>query len=140
MRTLPRAVWRRGLDTTAICLLALALPLPGCGKVDDPLPAQIQLPRTVQDLEVQTAGARNRLLFTVPRRIEWIEIYRQCDPKTAGDRINLLARVDSDELQEADQPGRYAWVDLDRGVGTCRYAVRFVDSTGLRSEFSNFAP
>ncbi len=121
-------------------ILLLFLILPACGKVAPPLPPQPAPHATIQDLAVDASGARNRLTFSVPARTEWVEVYRQCNPLTSGDRINLAVRLSPDELPPAETRGRFIWQDPKRDVTGCRYALRFVDTTGLRSEFSNFAP
>ncbi len=120
-------------------LAVLLLWLSACGKMGDPVPANVILPPTVQDLAVEEVAGRSRLTFTLPRQVEWVEIYRQCDTQVATPRFNLIAQVNPDELDEAAAAGRYAWLDLQR-TAACRYALKFVDFRGQRSEYSNFAP
>ncbi len=120
----------------------LALPgLGGCAKVGDPLPPVVQLPSTIQDLRAARAPDGVQLFFGIPsNQVRWIEIYRQCDAKTAGDRVNLIARLGWEDLRDSGQPGVFEWDDRDGSVGTkCRYALRFVNERGLQSDFSNFA-
>ncbi len=113
----------------------------GCAKVGDPLPPVVQLPQTIHDLRAGRAPDAVHLFFGIPsNHVRWIEIYRQCDAKTAGDRVNLIARLGWEDLRDSGQPGVFTWDDRDDSVGpNCRYALRFVNDRGLQSEFSNFA-
>ncbi len=113
----------------------------GCAKVGDPLPPIPQYPSTIGDLRAARAPSGVELFFSVPSTdTRWIEIHRQCDPKTAGDRIQLIARLALDELRDSGQPGVFAWEDRAADSRRdCRYALRFVNERGLQSEFSNFA-
>jgi hypothetical protein len=121
-------------------ILCLTL-LVGCGKTGDPLPAQVQLPPTIDDLQVQRLGPNARVLFRVPVGSQWIEIHRQCDPRTALDRIQLIVRLAPDELIESDRVEHFQYQDsgVPAGAQSCRYALRFVDNRGQNSDFSNFA-
>ena len=102
----------------------------------------MQLPPTINDLQVERQGSQGVVHFRVPPGSDWIEIYRQCDPRTETDRIELLIRLGPDELVEGRSLDSFIHRDssLPGSAQQCRYAVRFVDSRGLRSDFSNFAP
>ena len=119
----------------------LLLLLSGCAKLGDPLPPTVQPPPTINDLEVQREGSIARVRFRVPFQSEWIELFRQCDPRTALDRLQLIVRLAPDELIEADRVDHFQYEDrtLPADAQACRYTLRFVDNRGQRSDFSNFA-
>ncbi len=111
-----------------------------CAKVGDPLPPVPQPPPTTQSLKVETVGGRALLLFRLPAEdVQWVEIHRQCDLRNPVDRLELLARISWTELRESGEAGVFSWEDRAAGSVNCRYALRFVNERGLRSEFSNLA-
>ena len=111
-----------------------------CGKMGDPLPPVIQYPDTIDDLQVQVGKRGPRLLFNLPSTdIEHVEVYRLCAPVLIEERSVLIARLFQDELVEATGPNKFAFEDGDPAVRQgCKYAVRFVDSAGFQSKYSNF--
>ena len=115
--------------------------LVSCAKTGDPLPPTVQLPPTINDLEVEREGSIARVGFQVPPQSEWIELFRQCDPRTELDRLQLIVRLAPDELTETDRVDHFQYEDktLPATARACRYTLRFVDSRGQRSDFSNFA-
>lgn len=133
--------WRLG-GASARCgaVSAWLILIVACGKVGEPLPPQPVSPPTIQDLSVEVAAGRTRLSFTLPRQVEWVEIYRQCDPRLSADRVDLIARVNPEELKETTTPERFSWTDPQRAGAVCRYRLRFVDAGGFRSAYSNLAP
>lgn len=122
-------------------LAGLMLLAGGCAKTGDPLPPRVQLPATINDLQVQREGTEALIRFRVPPGSDWIEIYRQCDPRTETDRMQLIVRLGPDELVESNRMDSFLYRDasLPGSARDCRYALRFVDSRGLRSDYSNFA-
>ena len=126
-------------NLSAFLILSLLL-LFSCGKVGDPLPPVIQYPDTIDDLQVQGGKRGPRLIFKLPSTdIEHVEVYRLCAPFLIEERSVLIARLFQDELVEATEPNKFSFEDGDPAVREgCRYAVRFVDSTGFQSEYSNF--
>lgn len=113
----------------------------GCAKMGEPLPPTVVLPATIRDLEVAQVGRDLQLTFGLPAEdIEWVEIYRQCDPRTPLDRIDLIARLGAAELFESRlRPGRFDYRDRNPQRSDCRYTLRFIDVRNRRSQFSNFA-
>ena len=111
-----------------------------CGKVGAPLPPVVVYPDTISDLRVEAGNRGPRLVFPLASSdVEYVEVYRQCPPLAVEERSLLIARLFQDELVEAEQANRFAFEDGDQAVQTgCRYALKFVDSTGFQSEFSNF--
>ena len=105
------------------------------------MPPTVVLPATIQDLEVAQVGRDIQLTFGLPAEdVEWVEIYRQCDPRTPLDRIELIARLGAAELFPSRlRPGRFDYRDRHPQRTDCRYALRFVDVRNRRSQFSNFA-
>ena len=113
---------------------------PACAKVGDPLPPEPQPPPTTQSLRTETAGGRTVLLFKLPADdVQWVEIHRQCGSRNPADRLALLARLAWTELRESGEAEVFSWEDRAAGLVNCRYALRFVNERGLRSEFSNVA-
>lgn len=127
-----------GLLTLFLAMLPAAV---GCAKMGEPLPPTVVLPDTIRDLEVAQVGRDIQLTFGLPAEdVEWVEIYRQCDPRTPLDRIELIARLGAAELfQSRLHPGRFDYRDRHPERTDCRYALRFVDVRNRRSQFSNFA-
>ena len=111
-----------------------------CGKVGPPLPPVVIYPDTINDLRVEAGNRGPRLVFRLPSNdVETVEVYRQCSPLVVEERSLLIARLFQDELVEARQVNQFAFEDGDpAGRAGCRYALKFVDSTGFRSEYSNF--
>jgi len=128
------------IATQLLSLLLLCF-LVGCAKTGDPLPPTVQLPPTINDLEVEREGSIARVRFRVPPQSEWIELFRQCDPRTEMDRLQLIVRLAPDELTEAERVDHFQYEDRTLPVvaRACRYTLRFVDGRGQRSDFSNFA-
>lgn len=121
-------------------VLFIGLGIAGCAKVGDPLPPAPQPPPTTQSLRAEAVGGRTVLQFRIPSQdVQWIEIHRQCDFRTPVERMELLARLSWAELQESDESGVFSWEDRQAKSSDCRYALRFVDERGLRSELSNLA-
>ncbi len=104
------------------------------------MPPVVVLPDTINDLRIEAGNRGPRLLFQLPSdEVEYVEVYRQCPPLVVEDRSLLIARLFQDELVEARQVNQFAFEDGDPAVAAgCRYALRFVDSTGFQSEYSNF--
>jgi len=112
-----------------------------CGKVGEPLPPVPVFPATITDLRVEPGNRGPRLVFRLPSSdVEYVQVYRQCPPLVVEERALLIARIFQDELVESSEPNRFLFEDGDPAVGDgCRYALRFVDSAGFQSEYSNFA-
>jgi hypothetical protein len=111
-----------------------------CGKVGPPLPPVVVYPDTINDLRIEAGSRGPRLVFQLPsNEVEYVEVYRQCPPLVVEERSLLIARLFQDELVEARQVNQFVFEDGDPAVAAgCRYALRFVDSTGFQSEYSNF--
>ncbi len=119
--------------------LAIGLLL-SCGKVGAPLPPGVVYPDTINNLRVEAGNRGPRLVFRLPSNdVEYVEVYRQCPPLVVEERSLLIARLFQDELVEARQVNQFVFEDGDQTVRAgCRYALKFVDSTGFQSEYSNF--
>ena len=105
-----------------------------------PLASGVVYPDTINDLRVEAGNRGPRLVFRLPSNdVEYVEVYRQCSPLVVEERSLLIARLFQDELVEARQVNQFAFEDGDPAVRAgCRYALKFVDSTGFPSEYSNF--
>lgn len=120
-------------------LFFLVLTSSGCAKVGDPLPPLVRIPDTIQDLGITQVGNVTRLDFALPSPdIEWVEIYRHCNPAAPVTRFELMARVHEGELNPSEQPGFFTFVaQSQKSKVECRYALRFLDKQGQSSDFSN---
>lgn len=99
------------------------------------------MPATIQDLQVSRVADRVQVRFSLPSGdIESIEIYRQCDPRNPKGGIHLLAALGRGQLKVTRDPTHFLYQDrIGSRTMPCRYAVRFLNRQGTRSEFSNFA-
>ena len=111
-----------------------------CGKVGPPLPPVLVHPITIHDLGIEAGNRGPRLVFRLPSDdVEYVEVYRQCPPLVVAERSLLIARLSQGELSETPPANYFAFEDGDRAAKPgCRYALRFVDSNGFQSEYSNF--
>jgi len=133
-------IWRKKGLITFLCLFLMVGFLFSCAKVAPPLPPIIIYPDTINDLELEVGTRGPRLVFELPSSdVEHIEVYRQCPPLLVEVHSQLIARLFQDELVEANKPNKFVFEDGDPNVRDgCRYALRFVDSTGFQSGYSNF--
>lgn len=77
------------------------------------------------------------LVFPVPGyRIEWVEVYKHCNPSAPVGRFQMVARVSQDELKAAADPGTFSFSEREADP-VCRYGIRYIDDRGQKSEFSN---
>jgi len=105
--------------------------------VGDPLPPVIEKPATIQDLDAARRGNQGVIIFSLPQGpVEWVEIYRHCNPLALPGRFQLITRIAEDEFVSAERPGSFRYVVGDRN-DSCRYLVRFVDNRGQKSDSSN---
>ncbi len=116
--------------------------LSACAKVADPRPPLDQQPGTVQDLRVVQMADQVRMIFSLPAgEIQWIEVYRQCErSSSAVGKIELIVRLPCNQLSSGRKQGEFFFEYRPPKPGhSCRYALRFVNGQGRRSELSNFA-
>ncbi len=127
------------MDCRRKTLLILALlGASACAKVGDPLPPVVQPPPTIADLHLVERPGQIQVLFSLPPiNLEWVEIFRECGPSGPQERLRLVARQAWDELSESPtEPGFFVHTQ-SRQAQPCRYAVRFIDTQGRVSDFSN---
>ena len=100
----------------------------------------MELPAAENAFTQKNCFSPNQCVFKLPSSdVEHIEVYRQCPPLLVEAHSQLIARLFQDELVEANKPNRFIFEDGDPNVRDgCRYAMRFVDSTGFQSKYSNF--
>lgn len=110
-----------------------------CAKVGDPLPPLASQPATVIDLELVQIGSHVRLTFSQPvGQIRRVEVYRVCGVlPQMSEQTEPMAVINLDDLLPTSVEGKYLFRDDPTFSERCGYGLRFVDSHGERSAFSN---
>ena len=127
-----------GRSLQVICLFSVLFLL-SCAKVGEPLPPIVQNPPGIQNLQIEQTPATTRLIFSSPGSgVEWVEVYRHCNPQAPVGRFQVIGHIGQDQLIRHSVPGSFRFEDRSRDRNPlCRYAVRFVDRKGQKSDYSN---
>lgn len=140
----------------ALCLSALALLSPACGKRRPPQPPVESVPQRTELLSGVQRGNQVILSWPAPRRnasdesvqsIRRVDVYRLAEavddplPLTEEEfsaRANLIGSVTQERVAGAAETLAYTdELTLSEPV-RLRYAVRYVNAAGQRASFSNF--
>lgn len=140
----------------ALCLLAAALALGGCGKRRPPQPPVERVPQRTELLSGVQRGNQVILSWPAPRRnapdesvqsIRRVDVYRlaeEIDDPVAlteeefSSRATLVGSVPFESLREAPETLNYVDELSLREPVRLRYAVRYVNAANQRAAFSNF--
>jgi hypothetical protein len=127
-----------GRSLRVFCLFSV-LSVLSCAKVGEPLPPIVQNPPGIQNLQIEQITAATRLIFSIPGSgVEWVEVYRHCNPQAPVGRFQVIAQIGQDQLIRHSKPGSFRFEDRSRDRNPmCRYTVRLVDRNGQKSDHSN---
>ena len=140
----------------ALCLVAFALTLSGCGKRRPPQPPAENVPQRTELLSGVQRGNQVILSWPAPRRnasdesvqsIRRVDVYRLAEgvadplPLTEEEfstRATLIGSVGEAQITQGSDTLAYTdELSLSEPV-RLRYAVRYVNAAGQRAAFSNF--